>query len=244
MKTGLVSRVKSLLVPDVSRVRPILLGLYKGIYLDTNPIFQTQLILGLWERETYGVIRQAAAKAEWFIDLGAGKGELCMFFARRKQVLRIIAIEPNHSEAQTLLANLNYNNIDPNRVELLEKFCGSASDDMFVKIDQLGIIPSARGFIKIDVDGFELDVLRSGQQLLSQGNADLLVETHSGELEKGCIEFLEEMDYTCRVIKNAWWRLLIPEQRPIEHNRWFYAEKKACNRRASSPAGVGPGFFN
>jgi hypothetical protein len=40
------------------------------------------------------------------------------------------------------------------------------------------------------------------------------------------MEFLERLGYTCRVIKNAWWRLLIPEQRPIEHNRWFIAEKR------------------
>jgi Methyltransferase FkbM domain len=235
MKTGVASLVKSLLVPDVSRVRCVPFGLYKGIHLNINLKSQTQLALGLWERETYGVIRQAASRAEWFIDVGAGKGELCIFFARLKHVKRIIAIEPDHPEAHALVAHLKDNNIDPNRVEVLEKFSGTANDARYVKIDQLGIVPSAHGFIKIDVDGFELDVLRSGRQLLSQGHADLLVETHSAELERNCIEFLEKLAYTCRVIKYAWWRALLPEQRPIEHNHWFFAEKRTAKAEPRMP---------
>jgi Methyltransferase FkbM domain len=188
MKSGVVSRIKSTLVPDVSQVRIVPLGLYKGLHLNINLRSETQLFLGLWERETYGAIRQAAPRAKWFIDVGAGKGELCIFFARLEHVKRIIAIEPNHAEAQTLIANLSYNNIDPNSIEVFEKFAGTEKDDRYVKIDHLNIISSIHGFIKIDVDGFELDVLRSGQQLLLQGNADLLIETHSAELEQSCIE--------------------------------------------------------
>jgi len=226
MKSGVVSRIKSTLVSDVRQVRTVPFGLYKGLNLDLNLTTQTQIFLGLWERETYWAIRRAAPKAKWFVDVGAGKGELCLFFARLKHVKRIIAMEPNHTEAHALIANLNHNNIDSDRIEVFENFAGTESDDRYVRIDQLNIIPSVHGFIKIDVDGFELDVLRSGQQLLSQGNVDLLVETHSAELENSCIEFLENLGYYCRVIKNAWWRLLIPEQRPIEHNRWFFAEKR------------------
>src|SRR5262245_29058402 len=121
MKTGVVSKVKSLLVPDVSQVRCVPFGLYKDIYLNINLKSQTQVLLGLWERETYRVIKQLAPRAEWFIDVGAGKGELCMFFARLKHVKRIIAIEPDHAEAYALVAHLKFNNIDPNRVEVLEK---------------------------------------------------------------------------------------------------------------------------
>jgi hypothetical protein len=54
----------------------------------------------------------------------------------------------------------------------------------------------------------------------------LIIETHSPELEKGCIAMLEAMGYRCEIIGNAWYRALIPEHRGIPHNRWFVAVKK------------------
>jgi hypothetical protein len=59
--------------------------------------------------------------------------------------------------------------------------------------------------------------------LLSCVNVDILVETYSSEPERHCVNFLEEVGYTCRIIKDAWWRSLIPQQRPREHNRWLFA---------------------
>ena len=49
-----------------------------------------------------------------------------------------------------------------------------------------------------------------------------MVETHSAELEVACARFLSEHNQDVRVIKNAWWRTLYPELRPIEHNRWLF----------------------
>jgi hypothetical protein len=46
-------------------------------------------------------------------------------------------------------------------------------------LDQLDIDHSLHGFIRLDVDKSEFEVLRSGQQLLSYANVDILVETHS-----------------------------------------------------------------
>jgi hypothetical protein len=62
-----------------------------------------------------------------------------------------------------------------------------------------------------------------GNQLLSCVNVDILVETYSSEPERHCVNFLKEVGYTCRIIKDAWWRSLIPQQRPREHNRWLFA---------------------
>ena len=70
----------------------------------------------------------------------------------------------------------------------------------------------------------EIDVLEGGQEMLSR-DCRLIVETHSEELERGCIQRLEALGYSCRIIGNAWYRALIPEARPIPHNRWFVAWK-------------------
>jgi Methyltransferase FkbM domain len=133
------------------------------------------------------------------------------------------AIEPDEAETRTLRANLNYNGVDIRLVEVLRKFVGTKKDADDIELDQLDISCVVRGLIKIDVDGLELDVLQSGKSLFSEGKVDLLVETHSFELEKSCIEWLQQRGYNCKIIKNAWWRSIIPEQRPISHNRWFFA---------------------
>jgi hypothetical protein len=79
MKTSALSSIKSKLLPDESSVRLVLFGLFKGLQFEINLRSQIQLYLGLWERETYRAIRRAALTAEWFVDIGAGKGELCAF---------------------------------------------------------------------------------------------------------------------------------------------------------------------
>src|SRR2546423_1769469 len=110
MRSGIVSKIKSKLAPDASQVRIVPFGLYRGLLLDINLRSQSQLFLGLWERETYWAIRRAARRAKWFMDVGAGTGELCVFFATLKNVKRIIAIEPNHIAVRGLLANFAHNN--------------------------------------------------------------------------------------------------------------------------------------
>ncbi len=227
MKTGIVSAIKSKLVSDESAVRTVLFGPFRGLRFDLTLRSQAQVYLGLWERETYGVIRRETQSAEWFVDIGAGKGELCTLFATLPHVQRVVAIEPNDMEVATLRANLIHNNIDLSRVETLTKFVGTKIGTDYVEVDQLGLSDVLRGLIKIDVDGVEFDVLKSGTHLFSEGKSDILVETHSPELERDCIEWLKTRGYTCNIIKNAWWRIMIPEQRPLPHNRWLFATRVA-----------------
>jgi hypothetical protein len=54
-------------------------------------------------------------------------------------------------------------------VEVLRKFVGTKKDADHVEVDQLGINHVVRGLIKIDVDGSEFDVLKSGKSLFSEG---------------------------------------------------------------------------
>src|SRR5262245_35394647 len=164
MKMGVLSSIKSRLVPDKCRVRLVSFGLFKGLRFEINLRSQAQLYLGLLERETYRAIRRAAQTAEWFVDIGAGKGELCAFFATLQRIKRVVAIEPNELEIMTLCANFNHNGIDLGRVEVLRKFVGTKKDADHIEVDQFGISHVVRGLIKIDVDGSEFDVLQSGRR--------------------------------------------------------------------------------
>ena len=80
-------------------------------------------------------------------------------------------------------------------------------------------------FIKMDIDGGELEALQSCTSILTNKTCLLVIETHSDQLEKDCIFHLSNLGYNCKIIPNAWWRIFLPELRPIEHNHWFYAKK-------------------
>jgi hypothetical protein len=79
-------------------------------------------------------------------------------------------------------------------------------------------------FILVDIDGGEFELLNSCGNGFDFRNCTWLIETHSRELEMNCARFLNEKNYKVTIIKNAWWRSVIPEKRPLEHNRWLYAE--------------------
>ena len=76
--------------------------------------------------------------------------------------------------------------------------------------------------LKIDVDGAEVSVLAGASRLLVESHPDVIVETHSAELEHVCTRLLIEAEYASRVITP---RRIFPQNRPAEHNRWLVADR-------------------
>jgi hypothetical protein len=95
------------------------------------------------------------------------------------------------------------------------------------RLDAFAERERAPDFIKVDVDGAELQVLGTMSRLLRERRPAIVVETHTGELELACSRFLRERGHEVRLIRNAWWRALYPEFRPIEHNRWLFSRVRA-----------------
>jgi hypothetical protein len=75
----------------------------------------------------------------------------------------------------------------------------------------------------MDVDGGEEEVLDGAGAMLRTGQVRWLIETHSADLERACARRLTEHGYRVVLVRNAWWRALVPEQRPSSHNRWLVA---------------------
>ena len=124
------------------------------------------------------------------------------------------------------MRNLLLNNEHKNeRLLISSNFIGCARQENYDTLDQLALSLDEPGFIKVDVDGQELDVLNSGKKLLAKGHVSILLETHSKKLEDDNIKLLKSLGFHIKMIKNAWWRFIIPEQRPIPHNRWLWAWK-------------------
>jgi hypothetical protein len=228
MRSGEISAayawVKRRLISAGRVPRRIPIGLYRGLVLSLDLAHQSQLFVGLAEAETHSLIRLAASRARWMVDVGAGHGELSIFFAVKSLASKVYAVEPRASEIAVLRENIDLNRSNiRNEVIALKAYAGPLGSADSVQLDDLPVDRSLRGFVKIDVDGAEMAVLESGKSLLVEAKVDLLIETHSTMLERRCIQWLEVRGFAPRIIPNARWRHLIPERRLLEHNRWLWA---------------------
>ena len=219
----LLNFVKSAILKPGTVVRKAPIGLLAGINLEIDFATQTQLYLGLYETETFSFLRRAARRAKWMIDVGAGAGELSLFFMRDHGRNTVFAVEPSEAARAVLARNLAANGWTSDDIVIASAFAGADAAEGVVRLDDFAVAPEAPGLVKIDVDGFEVDVLNGTRRILSTRAADFLVEVHSVELEAECVSILKGHGYQVDVIPNAWWRLVVPENRPIAHNRWISA---------------------
>jgi len=222
-----LSLLKNALVPAERKPRRIKFGLYKDITLDLDLRSQTQMLWGLWERETYAFVSSVGADVRWLVDIGAGSGEMSLYFLRRGGPIEVIACEPNASEVEAFRHHLVLNGFSPDACRIVNNCVGGREGA--VRLADLVRPFDGPGFIKIDVDGAEMDVLDSAADTLDKRDVAMLIETHSAELETDCIAWLRQRGFATAVLDNAWWRRILPDGRVIAHNRWLAARRSAAS---------------
>ena len=90
-------------------------------------------------------------------------------------------------------------------VDYSQGYLSQTKDDIMVNtvsIDELvmsGEIP-APDYIKIDVEGAELFVLRGAKSTLSNCNVEIFLATHSPKIHIDCCDFLTSLNYKLKVI--------------------------------------------
>lgn len=132
----------------------------------------------------------------------------------------VTTFEPDPQMRQSLSANLTLNPDLADRIEVRDEFVGSTTGVNQVRLDDLlrnGVRPT---FLKIDVDGGEAEVLDGAREALAEARPHVIVETHSLELEEQCGRLLVDAGYEPRIRHQ---RSLLPDRRPIPHNRWLIA---------------------
>lgn len=201
-------RVKSALKPlffaDAARPRRVKAGPGRGVVAFLNRRYDLQREFGLYESELCGVYRKHLRPGVVAVDVGAADGLTSLLYARLGAT--VIAFEPDPTAASKFARNLQLNPLLAARITLVADYY------------RPGSYP-APDFVKVDVDGAEGDVLR----VIPGHPYCVVVETHSEALESECQELLGARGYTVSVIRNARWRLLYPEYRPIGFNRWLIA---------------------
>jgi hypothetical protein len=221
------STLKDLLFPKGIRPYVVMTGVFRGLKIDIDLQNASQVWMGFYERETYRWIHQFGAGCSTAIDVGAAQGELTLYLLKRTEASRVIAYDPSPEYDATFTRNLRMNGFsDDSRLVRRRQFVGNGTNGT-VRLDALNGLLESPVFIKVDVDGSEVDVLEGAVGLLELMKVRLLIETHSSELERRCDSFLQRMGYQTRIVKNAIWRILLKDMRPIELNRWLVASNDA-----------------
>ncbi len=206
------------------KARTVPLGLYRGIRMEIDFSHQFQYYLGLWEAETHPWLRRLSRGVNTAVDIGAARGEHTLYFAVKTGARKVYAFEPSAGLCRRIRENLALNPGDADReVVIFQQFVGETAEGGRVTLDSLRDRMEFPCLIKMDIDGGEVEALRGGRELLKSSGVRWLIETHSLDLEKVCIELLSESGYITRIIPNAWWRIVVPEQRHGEINRWLAA---------------------
>ncbi len=224
--TNIRSRIKRLFLGGPgARPRELSRGLLAALRFHIDTENQSLMLLGLYEREISNAIRLLASSCVSAIDVGAGSGWYTVFFASRPNLRPVLAIEPDDRGIELVRRNLALNvTIPETKFRVERKFAGEVDDERHCRIDTLAEDLPKPVLVKIDVEGAEVEVLRGAERLLASRSCALVVETHSPELERRCVGTLEAFDYGCRIVRPAWYRKLLPEHRPIPHNRWLIAK--------------------
>jgi precorrin-6B methylase 2 len=227
--------IKPLLFPDELRLREVRHGPGKGVSLLLNRRNDLQREFGLYEHELNAVYRAHIGPQSVVYDVGAADGMTALVFASLASAGHVFAFEPEPRAAQVFQDNLAANPLLAPRITLVPTSVGlnATGLDEFAKRER------PPDFIKVDVDGAELDVLQTISRIPRERPLAIVVETHSPELEVECARLLREHDHEVHLIRNARWRTLYPELRPVGHNRWLLARTSSYRVRERGASGQG-----
>lgn len=195
--------VKGVLFREGPQARRVRRGPSRGVVLIMDRRSDLQREFGLHESETHAVLRRLVRPGMTVYDIGAADGDTSLMFAQLVgDAGNVICFEPSAPQLERLRANLQLNVRLSERINVQELWLGrdntvGPGGQPQHSVDALvgrGGLPAPE-FVKIDVDGGELEVLHGMEEVMRSHHPCLLVETHGAEMERHCVEFLERLGY-------------------------------------------------
>jgi tRNA G46 methylase TrmB len=141
MRVEIASKIKSRVVPRGKAVRCIQIGPLRGLKMNLDLAYETQISLGLVEREIYAALQKFSRDARTAIEVGTAFGEYVLFFLKRTPAKRIFAFETEPQMLAPLHDTLNCLQRDP-RLQFSSQFVGTTNDEKTITLDSL--IPQNR----------------------------------------------------------------------------------------------------
>lgn len=159
-------------------------------------------------------------KDQVVIDVGVYYGDSAIWWAKFFNA-NVIAFEPNKKVFDIMQENIKLNNLE-NKITAYNVALGNGKEQsytlqgqMFAKSNSGERIETKRlddfsfnqiDILKIDVEGFEYEVLEGAVNTITKFKPKIILEVHSKELKKKCLEFLKGKGYIIykygRVTKN------------------------------------------
>ncbi|WP_161952087.1 FkbM family methyltransferase [Thermoplasma sp. Kam2015] len=167
----------------------------------------------------YGQYSYFDYKDKVVIDVGAQTGDSVLYFYMRG-ARKVIAFEPLPHNFDVLKKNIELNALDCECYDvalgsddkiMTVNFSGDmvnafgTGDKINIKMRRLDDYDLSPDLIKIDVEGFEMDVLRGALQTLEK-TKEIIIEVHSLELRTEVIELLDSLDF----------KLIKEDQKPVK----------------------------
>jgi FkbM family methyltransferase len=183
------------------------------------------------------------------VDIGANIGIHSVYFSNLAKKGKILCIEPQITIYSTLLKNImNYENIIPlniaidSKISITEFFI--ASDNAYSSLkdtqrknilfkkyvvtlpfDSISELMPKIDFIKIDVEGFEHNVLLSMENLLKKDKPTLFIEIYGGKNSnknpEATIKFLIDIGYHAYFVNNDGELEKFSQHRDSSYNYFF-----------------------
>lgn len=223
---SLVSTLKSVLLPKGPAPRRLRLGAAAGVVMNIDFAHQTRLYLGLYERVLTPHFRRLARPGTACFDVGANIGYDTLMLARLTGA-PVVAFECDAGCAAGLRTNAALNSF---AIRVVEARVAARPGDGLTTLDAAAESFGPPGFVKMDIEGGEVDALLGAASLLALGKTAWIVETHGAGLETRCLEILDAAGCATTIIEQPGF---LGEHRPDAHNRWIVATPRS---QAPNPA--------
>lgn len=208
-------------------VAPVRLGPLRGMRLAIDARVQADVVVGAYERRLSRHVAGILRPGDLAFDVGSHLGYFGILMATAVgEGGSVVCFEPDPGLHEALESNVERNRgLIPARVEVARLALGanegtlafetgghstrgrlSATGDAEVEVTTLDDAVTRFGspaFVKVDVEGGELDVLKGGPELIGARTSSFGIEIHSRELGDACRTLLEVEGYECNFIMEA-----------------------------------------
>lgn len=195
--------------------------------LECDARCQAPMLVGKYEPQVHRALEGLVRPGDVVFDVGAHIGYWTLVFAETVGPKgQVVGFEPDPDNFGRLSRNVERNRArigdatvvwagvasrtgQAGFVRGLGSGAGGLSPtggDIQVPIESLDHAAARFGppaFVKMDVEGGELDVLHGARDLLARGRTRFLIEMHSEHLRRECTRLLEDAGYRIRVVEGA-----------------------------------------
>lgn len=212
---GILKSLRRAVLPSGTACRRIPLGLARGLRFNVDFHYDTAFYFGQYERELNGAFRALVRPGDRCFDVGGYRGWTGLAMARLAGAA-VVVFESNAPNVEVIRANAARNGME---VTVEHVLVGGRDGEGWTTLDRAASEHFVPDFIKMDIEGGEVDALRGAERILAERGPAMIVEVHGRDREAACLAILERHGYQPAVVDQR--RRVLQERRGREDNRWL-----------------------